>query len=117
MSGPDLPLVQLAWEHAMGVLFDKSSQFPKVLRHTLTNRIELTSLDVLEHLIEARFATGSVRRVALQRADRRLAQLRALVRFAHARHALDHRGLEQVSVALDESGRQIGGWLKHEASA
>lgn len=117
MTAPDLPLVQVAWEHAMGVLFDKSSRFPKVLRHTLTNRIESAALDVLEQLVDARFSTGVARRTALQRADRRLAQLRALVRFAHARSVLDHRALEQVSVALDDVGRQIGGWLRAEASA
>ena len=111
MSSP--PVLLTRWEQVLGELLDRCAKFPKVSRFTFTQRIENLGLDVLEHLVRARFSKGASRRAALAEADIRLAQLRALLRLAHARTMLDHRGYEHLSRGLDECGRMLGGWREH----
>jgi len=64
---------------------------PKSVRFTLSQRIENLALDVLGQLTRPRFSTGRMRANSLVETDILLAQLRALLRMAHARRALDHR--------------------------
>lgn len=106
----EVPVLLTRWEQVLGDLLDRSAQFPKAWRFTLTQRIDNLGLDVLQHLVRARFSSGRVRGAALQEADLALAQLRVLLRLAHDRHLLDHRGYAHVSRNLDECGRMLGGW-------
>ncbi len=103
------------WERVVGDLLDRTARFPKVVRFTFAARIENLALDVLEEIAEARYAAGRDKQAALKRADGRLARLRVIVRLAHERRHLDHRGYEHVSRGLDEAGRMIGGWRRHGA--
>lgn len=81
-------------------------------RFTFAQRMDGLALDVLEDLVDARFASASAKREALLRADRRLARLRALVRMSHRRRYLDHAGYETMSRRLEVTGRMLGGWLR-----
>ncbi len=83
------------------------------MRFTFSTRIENLALDVLEDIVEARYASGAAKTAALRRADGRLARLRVLIRLAHERRYLDHHGYEYVSRGMDEAGRMLGGWLRH----
>lgn len=103
------------WERVVGDLLDRTARFPKMVRFTFAARIENLALDVLEEIVEARYATGRDKQAALKRADARLARLRVVVRLAHERRYLDHRGYEHVSRGLDEAGRMLGGWRRHGA--
>ena len=107
---PEAPELLGHWERVVGDLLDRTARFPKAVRFTFAARIENLALDVLEELVEARYARGSAKAEALRRADGRLARLRVLVRLAHGRRHLDHRGYEHVSRGVDEAGRMIGGW-------
>lgn len=109
---PDPPALLGVWERVLGDLLDRSGRFPKTVRFTFAARIDNLALDVLEDLVEARYAGGAIKHDALRRADRRLAQLRVIVRLAHTRRYLDHRGYEHVSRGMDEAGRMLGGWLR-----
>jgi hypothetical protein len=106
----EAPVLLTRWELVLGELLDRTAKFPKVWRFTLTQRIDGLALDVLQHLVRARFATGRTRATALADADLALAQMRVLLRLAHARSLLDHRGYEHLSRHLDECGRMLGGW-------
>ena len=108
------PVLVGQWERVLGDLLDRTARFPKAVRHTLAVRLENHALDILEDLIEARFVAGTRRQAALRRADLRLARMRALVRIAHERRYLDHRGYEHVARGMDESGRMLGGWRKSQ---
>lgn len=109
----EAPALVSHWERVIGELLDRTARFPKVVRFTFAARIENLALDVLEELVEARYASGREKQEALRRADARLARLRVMVRLAHARRYLDHRGYEQVSRQVDEAGRMLGGWRSH----
>ena len=112
---PDAPALVGRWEDVLGDLLDRTARFPKAVRFTFSSRIDNLGLAVLEDLVEARYSAGAVKQDALRRADTSLAKLRALVRLAHARRYLDHRGYEHVSRGVDEAGRMLGGWRKQQA--
>lgn len=113
---PELEVL-VRWEHLVGELLDRTQRFPKAARFTFAGRIDAAALDVLELLVDARYATGAARAAHLVEVDRRLARLRVLLRLAHARAYLSHGGYEHVSRALDEVGRMVGGWRRREATA
>ena len=106
----DAPVLLGLWEEFVGDLLDRTARFPKGVRFTFATRMENLALDVLEELVEARYASGRSKQEALRRADARLGRLRVLVRLAHARRLLAASGYEHVSRSLDECGRMLGGW-------
>lgn len=108
----EVPTLYLLWESVLGDLLDRTARFPKVVRFTFANRIENLSLDVLEDIVAARYAAREDTSGFLQQADGRLARLRVLVRLAHTRGYLDHRGYEHISRGMDEAGRMLGGWRR-----
>lgn len=112
---PATPILIGHWEKVIGDLLDRTARFPKVVRFTFAIRIENLALDVLELLVEARYASGAAKYAALRRTDACLARLRVLIRLAHQRTYLDHRGYEHVARGLDEAGRMLGGWRHSEA--
>ena len=112
--GREVPPLFILWEEALDDLLDRTSRFPKAVRFTLTSRIDNLALDVFERIVEARFAPAGVKAEALRHADLSLAKLRLLLRLAHRRRHLDHRGYQRVAERLDEAGRMIGGWLEHD---
>ena len=108
---PSVPVLLVHWERVLGELLDRTAKFPRRVRPTLTNRVENAALDVLEGLIEARYAHDRV--AALARASLALDKLRVLLRISHHRRFLAHGAFERVSAQLDEAGRMLGGWLSH----
>lgn len=112
----EIPLFILCERTAKDV-FERTQKFPKSMRYSLTSRIEQTGLDVLEEVVELRFAGKGERKQRLNRVDRLLVRWRVLLRLAHDLGALDHGGYEHVSRNLDELGRMIGGWKKDEAGS
>lgn len=99
----------LAW------LVPKSESFPKLHRHTVTQRLLESALDVQEILFSARKQTGMARRQRLRDCDAKLDQLRLYLRLAHHWHWLNDGQYEHVSRQVAEIGRLLGGWLKQEA--
>ena len=110
-----MPPLFTLWEEALDDLLDRTLKFPKSVRFTFSSRIDGLALDVLERLVEARYAPSGVKREALRHADLSLAKLRVLLRLAHKRRYLDHRGYAHVAERLDEAGRMIGGWIGRDA--
>ena len=111
----EVPPLFVLWEEMLDDLLDRTLKFPKVVRFTFSGRIDNLALDIFERVVEARYAPAGVKREALRHADLSLAKLRVLLRLAHKRRYLDHRGYEHVAERLDEAGRMIGGWLAHDS--
>ena len=109
MSSP--PELIVRWEQLLGEILDRTINFPKSVRFTFSGRIDNAALDILEHLIDARFAAGAqATRVHLKEADSKLTRLRVLIRLSHQRRYLAGGAYEQLSEQLDEVGRMLGGW-------
>lgn len=111
-----VPTLYLRWEAVVGAVLDRTIGFPKTVRFTFAQRIDNLALDVLEDIVEARYATKARTQVFLQSANGKLARLRALLRLAHARRFLDSTSFAHLSRELDESGRMLGGWLRQQGA-
>ena len=111
---PDDPRLWVLWEQITGEVLDLTRGFPRAIRFTITRRLEDTTIDILEHLVDARFASAAEKAPLLALADRRLNRLRVLVRLAHAREWLSHTAYAQLARRMDEAGRMLGGWRKQQ---
>ena len=107
----ELPLL-LHWERTLGDLLDRTQKFPKSVRFTFSTRIDNLALDVMERLVEARYASGHDKRKLLRGADSALTRLRILLRLCRDRRHLDRGGFEHAMRNLDEAGRMLGGWIR-----
>ena len=114
-AASEVPVLFTHWETTLDDLLDRTLKFPKAVRFTFSGRIDNLAIDILERIIEARYAPAGVKREALRHADLSLAKLRVLLRLAHKRRYLDSKGYEHVAARLDEAGRMLGGWLAHDA--
>lgn len=110
MSSPEVPVVFARWETFTLWLFQRTADFPRRLRASLTTRIELTCLDVHQALVDARFARD--RAGALDCANADLDRLRLLLRLARDLGCLAARQAEHAFLAIDEVGRMVGGWKR-----
>ncbi len=84
------------------------------MRFTLSSRIDNLALDVLEKIVEARYAKEKT--TALSQASLSLEKLRVLLRISHEERHLDHRGFEYIIRNVDEAGRMIGGWMRSRSA-
>jgi len=90
-------------------------KFPRTQKFLLGDRIQTTSLDVLECLIEATYTRD--RKGHLARANLGIEKLRFFFRLAVELHYLDRKRYAHAARTLDEIGRLIGGWAKAHAVA
>lgn len=95
-------------------LLPHSAKFPRVRRHTLTNRLELSVLDLQGALVAANRRRGERRGRALEDADGHLDAVRFLVRLAADFGYLSGRQQAFAAERLAEIGRLIGGWRRSE---
>ncbi|MBI4800965.1 MAG: diversity-generating retroelement protein Avd [Elusimicrobia bacterium] len=109
----ELPLF-VHWEKTLKDILLRTGKFPKRVRFTLSSRIDNLALDVLEGIIEARYAKD--KSAVLARANLHLEKLRVLLRISHEERHLDHKGFEFMACNIDEAGRMIGGWLRSRSS-
>lgn len=91
-------------------LLERTARFPKRLRHTLTERIELLAIDLLEEITSAAYQKSKT--ATLRRANDRLNRLRVLIRLAHEMGVLSHGHYEEAVKRVAEAGRLLGGWLR-----
>ena len=108
----DLP-VFVAWLDFLQWLFPTTVRLPRHIRFTFVNRIDNLALDVVEDLVEARYSRDS--HTILARANLRLEKLRVLLRLCHALGDLPHACCEHAMRCVNDVGRMLGGWLRHQA--
>ncbi len=82
------------------------------MRFTLNNSIDNLALDIVEELVEARYARRKGER--LKGINLKLERLRVLLRIGHDMQYLPHRSFEFAMRSVDEVGRMIGGWSKQQ---
>ena len=69
-------------------------------------------MDILEGVIEARYSKN--KKEMLRRIDLSLEKLRLLLRMCHDMQYLDHKGYEYAARNINEAGKMVGGWRKHQ---
>jgi hypothetical protein len=119
----DLP-VFVKWVDFLSWLLPTTEKFPQRSRFTFANRIDNLALDLVEDLVEARYAHE--KRGILTRANLRLEKLRILLRLCHELRYLPllrlchelrylpHGKYEYAMRAINETGKMLGGWRKQQ---
>ena len=93
-------------------LLPKAERFPKVYRHTVTQRLMDAALDCQEAVFAAQGAREARRQLALQDADIALNRVRLYLRLAHHWRWLNDGQYAHVSAQVAEIGKLLGGWIK-----
>lgn len=93
-------------------LIPRVNKFPRSHKFTLGDRITNLSLDVLMLLVEAQYTRQKIE--MLHQANRKLEQLRFLLRLCKDFELLSIRRYEYISREINEVGRFIGGWVKQQ---
>ena len=111
--GTDLiPVVQKSYDLCAG-LYTHVNRFPRAQRGLL-GRVILE--DALQMLVLMTVANRRAKKgETLAEASGRLDALRITLRLSKRLGFLSNSGYEELSGIVDEVGRMLGGWLKHEA--
>lgn len=96
----------LAW------LLPKGERFPRVYRHTVTQRLMAAAFDLQDGLYLAQSRSGATRKTALADCDAALNRLRLYLRLAHHWRWLSDGQYAHVSGMVAEIGRLLGGWIR-----
>jgi len=110
---PKVPELFTHWFDLLNWLFDRTTRFPRNIRHTLTNRIEVLALDILMNIVEARY-DRKVRWERLTKVNLDLEKMRVLMRLCHSRHYISNRQYEHASREIEKAGRMTGGWKRFQ---
>lgn len=101
------------WQDFIEWLLPVTERFPKRVRFTFCDRINTMALDVVEDLIEARYANNKKEHLRL--ANLRLEKLRVLLRISHNLRYLDYKRYEHAMRQINEVGKMLGGWMRQQA--
>jgi hypothetical protein len=104
MLVPDTPLFVETRDFLLW-LMKHTQRFPKNLRHSYTNKLELMALEFQEALLLANAVRGPERSRWLAEGDGRLVCLRALLRLAHALQLLGGNQLKYAAERMEELPR------------
>ena len=99
-------------EEWLGWTLDRTADIPRCHRFSFGDRLDRLTLELLETVIEARFAANADKPALLRKINLLLEKLRAFWRLAEARGWINQRQLLHTATRLDEMGRMAGGWLK-----
>ena len=91
-------------------LTERTRKFPRDLRFVLGDRMLGTSYDVLDLLIEAKYAKD--KNGLLDRVNLALERLRFQMRLCVEEKLMSVRQYEYLSEMVQETGRMVGGWRK-----
>lgn len=108
LAAPDL-LVLARWEDAAAWLIEHAARWPKSHRFTFAQRVQNLALDILDRLVQARYAPAR-RQEALAAVNGDLARLRHLLRMAEKLRVMPSRSFETAMRHVDETGRMAYGW-------
>src|SRR5215831_14186066 len=89
---------------------EHTSRFPRNHRFVLGERIERRLYELLETLVEAKYA--KTRQDLLRQANLSLELLRIQMRLAKDLNCLRENSYAFASRAIEEIGRQVGGWMR-----
>ncbi len=109
---PELPVVLKTYDLVVWCC-RHLARFPRSYRFTLGQRLELRLYDILDGLLQAKYAhdkTGFLRQVNLE-----LELLRFQFRLAYELRCLNADSYGYAARTVNEVGQMVGGWLRSVA--
>lgn len=107
----DIPIFRKTYE-LYKVFYVLRNSVPKQDRHALWQKIEQTTLTILEQLLLASERGKESKQPPLEQASVQLNLLRILLRLAKDTKVMDLKKYAQTEQTVDEIGRMLGGWIK-----
>jgi len=93
-------------------LLPMSNHFPRSHRHSLTQRLLDSAMDLRERLEEANMRRSGARRVCLDRADECLAKVRMYLRMTYHLKWVTQGQYFHAAQFTTDIGNLLGGWRK-----
>ena len=91
---------------------EETRKWPRNVRHSLTQRVELLTIEILEDITAA--AYGYRREARLESINDSLNRLRVLMRLANELAILSHERYAMNTRMLSKAGRKLGSWMQKE---
>ena len=108
------PLFTLLSE-VVGWTLDRTADIPKSQRFTFGQRLDNLTLDALQNVVKAIFASEARQKQEfLGQLILSLEQAQVLWRLAHERRWISQQQLLHISAKLDEAGRMANGWRQQQ---
>lgn len=107
----NLPIVQKASE-GYKLWQNCQTNFPKLLKYSLGQKIDSLILDVIELILTAASTSKNHKLVIVQRAGVKLDAVKFFLQIAWELKAVDNKKFSAVSAPLVEVGKMLGGWQK-----
>jgi hypothetical protein len=110
----ELPIIQQTYDLILWYV-PHLQKLPRDHRFTLGDRILKQLYDILDDLIQARYASSKVAR--LEAINAQLDVLRYQTRLLRDFQLLDFRRYGHVAKLIEEIGKSLGGWIKQQRQA
>jgi|SRR3989344_3430061 len=91
------------------------SNFPKITRYTLGEKIDFLFIETIENIFIAVHKDSDQKAPYLAKASDKFDILKFLLQVAWEVKAIDNKKYIALSKKLNEIGRMLGGWLKTQA--
>lgn len=107
----ELPIIQRSYDLILWYV-PRLNKFPRNFKYILGDRIQTLLYEILELLIEARYARDKV--MLLEMLNVKLEVLRYQTRICRDLNLFDLRRYEYAVKHLNEIGNNLGGWLRQQ---
>ena len=107
----EIPILQKVYDFYRE-LYLVVEKMPKKDKYTLGEKMQKTTLDLMELLIKAGYVEKIKKSPALDQAAVKLDLLKTLVRLAQDLKAISSNKYLLLEEKLQEVGRMLGGWIK-----
>ena len=111
MSENNVPIFQKTYD-LYKLLHSFHQKIPKFARYTLWQKIEKTTLDLIEVIIETGHQKDQLLFQSLHRYSDKLDLLKVLIRLAKETRTIDSQQYAKIQGLIKENGKMIGGWIK-----
>jgi len=107
----DIPIFKNTYEFYQSI-YSLRLRIPKQDRYTLWQRVENTTLDLLEGILRASELSKQAKLPVLEEVSTKLNLLRILIRLMRDIKAIDGSKYTRLQQKIDEIGRMLGGWIR-----
>ena len=109
--GLDIPIFQKLYDFYKN-LTQVISVFPKNKRYTLGQKLDQTTLEIIQQVISAGYLPKEQKLPVLEKSLVDVDLLKVLTRLAKDVKALDSKKYLELEQSLQEIGRMLGGWKR-----
>lgn len=109
MKNAEIKILPMVYDSILWMA-PKIVNYPKKYKFSIGDRIINTQLELIDQIIDAKYATSGKKKHFLRKANLLLEKLRYLIRLSKDLHCLSLKAYEFISKQLNEIGKMVGGW-------